>query len=74
MARCVGCWYAKRSTLTTYEPVWTCLHPLSVESGVVGYPLTCHDMRSKDSACGPAGHLFRPQYMDGPEPRVRFRQ
>lgn len=74
MPQCTGCWYAKRATLTTHEPAWTCLHPLSVECGVVGYPLICRDMRSKDAPCGPEGALYRPKCMDGPEARVKFRQ
>jgi hypothetical protein len=74
MARCVECWYAKRSTVSTYEPMWTCLHPMSIQTGFVGYPKTCGAMREKESPCGPEGALFRPQYMDGPEPAVRFRQ
>lgn len=74
MARCVECWYATRSTVSTFEPMWTCLHPLSIKAGLVGYPKTCGAMRDKESACGPEGALFRPKCMDGPEPAVRFRQ
>ena len=73
MPRCVECWYAKRSIVSTYEPAWTCLHPLSAQGGV-GYPKVCSAMREKDSPCGPEAALFRPKYMDGPEPAVRFRQ
>jgi hypothetical protein len=74
VARCVECWYAKRSTVTTFEPAWTCLHPMSLEQSRVGYPLVCQEMRAEKGACGPEGALFMPNCMDGPEPAIKFRQ
>jgi hypothetical protein len=74
VARCVECWYAKRATVTTYEPAWTCLHPMSLRQGNVGYPLVCGDMRGEKGACGPEGALFRPKCMDGPQSPAKFRQ
>lgn len=58
MARCIECWYAKRTTVTTYEPAWTCLHPMSLQQGKVGYPIVCGEMRAEKAACGPEGALF----------------
>lgn len=74
MARCVECWYAKRSVVTTYEPAWTCLHPMSMHTGKVGYPIVCVEMRAVTGPCGPEGALFRQKCMDGPEPAEKFRQ
>ncbi len=74
MPRCVECWYAIRTTVATYEPIWTCMHPVSMSSGKVGYPVICQEMRQEKSACGPEGALFLPKGADGPESALKFKQ
>lgn len=72
MKRCTGCFYGKRTTIATWEPMWTCLHPKVLDAHPLGRASICTDVRSEKSVCGPEAALWRP--LDSqPEPLYRFR-
>lgn len=73
MASCTKCFYAKRTTITTYELAFTCLHPKSRD--VVGFPMICRDARAAVTGfCGPEGSCFVPAETGSPQPEHVFRQ
>lgn len=70
MAHCVDCYYSRKTTLGTFEPAWTCLHPLA--RSAIGYPMTCYSARELAAVCGPAAHLFKPQGDRSPPPSQHY--
>ncbi len=71
MASCTKCFYSKRTTLTTYDPAFTCLHPESRDA--VGYPMICREARLATGFCGPEGTCFVPD-TGSAQPAHVFRQ
>lgn len=70
MARtCSDCFYCRRGAIVTWEPAYTCLHPVSRALGTIAHLAeTCPTMRGAEGACGPEAHLFRPKADDSPQP------
>lgn len=73
MKRCTTCFYGKRTTLATYEPSWTCLHPKVLELHPLGRAILCTELRGDKGACGPEAALFSPA-RGVAEPLHKFRQ
>jgi hypothetical protein len=72
--KCTDCFYCRRGTIVTWEPAFTCLHPVARDMSSVGHLAElCPTMRSAEGACGPEGALFRPKTADGPQPIHMFR-
>lgn len=73
--RCTNCFYCRRGAIVTYDPAYTCLHPLVRDMGyVASLAEQCSIVRGAEGACGPEGALFRPAQADGPQPIHIFRQ
>jgi hypothetical protein len=73
--KCTDCFYCRRGCIITYQPAYTCLHPLVMQLDVLGrIPALCDSMRNGETgACGREGALFRPQVDDTAEPIHKFR-
>lgn len=72
--RCTDCFYCRRGCIVTYNPVYTCLHPLVRDmDAAFGLPEQCTIVRAEGGACGKEGALYRPAQSDGPEPIHMFR-
>ena len=72
--KCTECFYCRRGPIVTYEPAYTCLHPLVIQMDVIGHlPALCSPVRSPEGACGKEGGLFLPADAEGPQPIHMFR-
>lgn len=72
--KCTECFYCRRGTIITYNPAYTCLHPLVMQMDSLGHlPALCDVVRNKEGACGQEGALFNPSSADGPQPIHMFR-
>jgi hypothetical protein len=75
--KCIDCFYCRRGCIVTYQPVYTCLHPLvrSMDS-LAGLPEQCAIVRGEAGVCGKEGALFRPGSDDTLEqpPMYQYRQ
>lgn len=74
--KCCDCYYFRRGSIVTYQPAYTCLHPLVIQMDTMGrLPSLCDTVRKEDGACGKEGALFRPHTdPGGPQPIHLFRQ
>lgn len=74
--KCTDCYYCRRGTIITYQPAYTCLHPLVMQMDALArIPALCDTVRQENAACGREGALFQPAVdNDGPQPIHLFRQ
>lgn len=73
--KCTECYYCQRGCIITYQPAYTCLHPLVMTmDNLARIPALCDAVRQEAGACGKEGALFRPIVDDVPQPIHMFRQ
>jgi hypothetical protein len=66
----VECYFHRKTVLATWEPAFTCLHPIARTA--VGYPLQCREAREAGNTCGPDAHLFKSKDDSAPPRPVHY--
>lgn len=73
--KCSDCFFCRRGSIVTYQPSFTCFHPVVIQMDVIArLPEQCGILRAKEGMCGPEGALFQPNTDEAPQPMHRFCQ